>query len=117
MSNVKDNTKDDWDNQPHVTGQDLKDLAAAYERRGEPAEDMILPATRTPEELAEVIAKALHREAWTCIRGDGTGEHYYTCNEPLGICTVEGMINQLVARGRTLDEAKNLVASKMSLYL
>lgn len=87
------------------------------ERKGESAEDCIVPATRTPEEIQEVIARALNREVWTCVRGDGTGAHHYVCNNPLGICTEFGMVNQLITRGRTLEQAKELVSAKVTLYI
>lgn len=83
--------------------------------RGEPAEDFIIPATRTPEELQEIIARALNRERWHCIKSGNP--HHYVCNAPLGVASIDGMVRMLMERGRTKEDAMALTSARCDLYI
>lgn len=85
--------------------------------RGEPAEDFIIPATRTPEELQEIIARALNRERWHCVKTVGITSHHYICNAPLGVASIDGMVRMLMERGRTKQQAVDLTSARVDLYI
>ena len=83
--------------------------------RGEPAEDFIIPATRTPEELQEIIARALNRERWHCVKS--SNPWHYICNTPLGVASIDGMVRMLMERGRTKQQALDLTSARVDLYI